>query len=45
MRSGHDGHGMALLRLEQVARAAEGGLPLLADATVVIPHKPDWAQF
>jgi hypothetical protein len=45
MRSGQDGHGMALLRLEQVARAAEGGLPLLADATVVIPHKPDWAQF
>jgi len=28
-----------------VARAAEVGLPLLADATVVIPHKPDWAQF
>jgi tRNA-modifying protein YgfZ len=45
MRSGQDGHGMALLRLEQVARAAEGGLPLLADATVVVPHKPDWARF
>jgi tRNA-modifying protein YgfZ len=45
MRSGQDGRGIALLRLEQVARAAEGGPPLLADATVVIPHKPDWARF
>lgn len=45
MRSGHDGRGIALLRLEQVARAAEGGLPLLADATEVIPQKPDWARF
>jgi len=45
MRSGQDGRGIALLRLEQVARAAEGGTPLLADATVVIPHKPDWARF
>jgi len=45
MRSAHDGRGIALLRLEQVARAAEGGIPLLADATVVIPQKPDWARF
>ena len=45
MRSGHDGHGIALLRLEQVARAAKEGVPLLADATEVIPHKPDWARF
>ena len=45
MRSGQDGRGIALLRLEQVARAAEGRGPLLADATEVIPHKPDWARF
>jgi len=45
MRSSQDGRGIALLRLEQVARAAEGGVPLLADATEVIPHKPDWAKF
>ena len=45
MRSAHDGRGIALLRLEQVTRAAEGGMPLLADATVVIPQKPDWARF
>jgi folate-binding protein YgfZ len=45
MRSSHDGHGIALLRLEQVARAAEAGLALLAGATEVIPHKPDWARF
>jgi tRNA-modifying protein YgfZ len=45
MRSSVDGHGLALLRLEQVARAAKDGVPLLADATEVIPHKPDWARF
>jgi folate-binding protein YgfZ len=45
MRSSHDSHGIALLRLEQVARAAEAGLPLLAGTTAVIPHKPDWARF
>jgi folate-binding protein YgfZ len=45
MRSSQDGRGIALLRLEQVARAAADGLPLLADATEVIPHKPDWAKF
>jgi hypothetical protein len=45
MRSSQDGHGIALLRLEQVARAAEVGVPLLADATEVVPRKPDWARF
>jgi tRNA-modifying protein YgfZ len=45
MRSSVDGHGLALLRLEQVARAAKDGVPLLADATEVIPRKPDWARF
>jgi folate-binding protein YgfZ len=45
MRSSHDGHGIALLRLEQVARAAEAGVPLVAGDTEVIPRKPDWARF
>jgi folate-binding protein YgfZ len=45
MRSSQNGRGIALLRLEQVVRAAEGSVPLLADATEVIPHKPDWAKF
>ncbi|HEX5079674.1 MAG TPA: hypothetical protein VFV80_11035 [Geminicoccaceae bacterium] len=45
MRSAHDGRGIALLRLEQVARAAADGVPLLADATEVIPRKPGWAKF
>ncbi len=45
MRSSAEGHGLALLRLEQVARAAEEGQPLLAEATRVIPRKPDWVNF
>jgi hypothetical protein len=45
MRSSQDGHGIALLRLEQVAKAAEQGTPLLADGTALVPHKPDWANF
>jgi folate-binding protein YgfZ len=45
MRSSHGAHGIALLRLEQLAKAAESGLPLLADATLVIPAKPDWVNF
>jgi folate-binding protein YgfZ len=45
MRSSHAGRGMALLRLEQVALAAAQGTALLADATEVIPRKPDWANF
>jgi folate-binding protein YgfZ len=45
MRSSLAGQGIALLRLEQVARAAENGASLLADATAVLPRKPDWANF
>jgi hypothetical protein len=45
LRSSVDGRGIALLRLEQVARAAEQGKPLLAGETEVIPHKPDWVNF
>ncbi len=45
MRSSQGGQGIALLRLEQIAKAAEKGVPLLADATEVIPAKPDWVNF
>jgi folate-binding protein YgfZ len=45
MRSSIDGHGLALLRLEQVAKAAEQATPLLAGETEVVPLKPDWANF
>jgi tRNA-modifying protein YgfZ len=45
LRSSFDDHGIALLRLEQVARAAEEGKPLMAGDTEVIPHKPDWVNF
>jgi len=45
MRSSQDGQGIALLRLEQIAKAAELGTPLLADTTEVVPAKPDWVNF
>jgi tRNA-modifying protein YgfZ len=41
MRSAIDGHGLALLRLEQIAKAAEEGVPLRAGATEVVPIKSD----
>jgi tRNA-modifying protein YgfZ len=41
MRSAIDGHGLALLRLEPIAKAAEEGVPLRAGATEVLPLKPD----
>jgi folate-binding protein YgfZ len=41
MRSAIDGHGLALLRLEQIAKAAEEGVPLRAGATEVLLLKPD----
>jgi tRNA-modifying protein YgfZ len=44
MRSGIDGHGLALLRLEQVAKAKESGVPLIADGTEIVPVPPDWAK-
>ena len=44
MRSGVDGHGLALLRLEHVAKARESGIPLVADGTEIVPTAPDWAK-
>jgi tRNA-modifying protein YgfZ len=45
MRTTIDGHGLALLRLEQVAKAKEAGAPLLAGETEIVPVAPDWARF
>lgn len=44
-RSGLGDRGLALLRLEQVEKAASDGQPLLAGETKVLPEKPDWASF
>jgi folate-binding protein YgfZ len=45
MRSSIDGHGIALLRLDRIAEAAQAGTPLSAGATEVVPVKPDWVNF
>jgi len=42
MRSSLDGQGLALLRLDKVAKADEMGMPLLAGETALIPRRPDW---
>ena len=41
MRSAIDGHGLALLRLEPIAKAAEEGVVLLAGETEVVPVRSD----
>ena len=43
MRSGIDGQGLALLRLEQVEKAKAEGAPLMAGATEILPQAPAWA--
>jgi tRNA-modifying protein YgfZ len=45
IRSGSDAIGLALLRLEAVASAAETGRTLQAGAARITPIKPAWAQF
>jgi tRNA-modifying protein YgfZ len=45
MRSSARGIGLALLRLEQVAKAKDAGTPLLAGESAVVPSKPDWVNF
>lgn len=45
MRSGLDGRGIALLRLEQVAKAAAAGRPLAAGTARLTPVKPAWADW
>jgi folate-binding protein YgfZ len=44
MRSGRDGLGLALLRLEAVAEAS-AGKPLTAGTATLLPRKPGWANF
>nr|WP_295829189.1 folate-binding protein [uncultured Azospirillum sp.] len=42
IRSGRDGAALALLRLEDVQRAAENGLTFQAGPVALNPHAPDW---
>ncbi|WP_395459356.1 YgfZ/GcvT domain-containing protein [Azospirillum melinis] len=42
MRSGRDGAALALLRLEDVQRAAENGLTFQAGPAVLTPREPGW---
>jgi hypothetical protein len=42
MRSGRDGVGLALLRLEAVAEAQRSGRPLTAGTSRLTPIRPDW---
>ena len=44
MRSGIDGQGMALLRLEQVEKAKTEEMPLMAGDTEILPVAPAWAS-
>ncbi len=45
MRSGRDSVGLALLRVEQLAKAAEAGIPLTCGDARLTPVKPSWATF
>jgi folate-binding protein YgfZ len=45
MRSGLDGMGLALLRLEHVEEAAKSGSCLTAGEARLTPVKPDWVNF
>ena len=42
IRSVRDGSALALLRLEEVQRAAENGLRFQAGAATLTPNEPDW---
>ena len=44
MRSGIDGQGLALLRLEQVEKAKVDGTQLMAGDTEILPVAPAWAN-
>ncbi len=45
MRSGRDGLGLALLRLDAMAKMATGGETLAAGEVRLTPKKPGWAAF
>jgi len=45
MRSGRGDVGLALLRVEQLAKAAEDGIPLTCGDARLTPVKPSWATY
>ncbi len=45
MRSAIDGIGLALIRLEEMEKAAATGTPFTAGEARLTPRKPDWAVF
>lgn len=45
MGSSAAGRGLAMLRLDRVADALSGGIPLIAGSLTIRPVKPDWARF
>ena len=45
MRSGLDGLGIALVRLEAAEAAAAAGRPIEAGPAKLVPQRPDWARF
>jgi len=45
MRSGSGDRALALLRLEEVARAEAEGIPLVVGEARLVPVKPDWFNF
>ncbi|HEV7373050.1 folate-binding protein [Arenibaculum sp.] len=42
VRSGFGDAALALLRLEEIAKAAEQGMPLTAGGATLVPRRPDW---
>ena len=45
MRSSRDDQGIAMIRLDRWEKANEEGATLYAGSAVVVPIKPDWAEF
>jgi tRNA-modifying protein YgfZ len=43
--SGHDGRGLALIRLDRAAAASSAGEPLVAGATGLSLERPEWARY
>ena len=45
MLSGHDGRGLALVRLDRAEAARAAGEPLVADDTAIAIERPAWARY
>jgi tRNA-modifying protein YgfZ len=43
--SGHNGRGLALIRLDRAAAASSAGEPLVAGETGLSLEKPEWARY